>query len=333
MRIAHRPSTVLAALAVVGLVLAGCSSDSGSDDDAASSSDTTAAPTVTEFSVLSYNVAGLPQEISGENPAANIPLISPLLAPYDIVMTQEDFDWWTAPADSFDFVNYHTRLRAETGHPHASGQHPGPDAVGLVTGEDRPAPFVGDGLGLLSIFPFTEPVRVPWVGCFGGIDTDDGGAGDCLAMKGFMVSTITLAPGVEVDLYNLHGEAGGCGPDQPLQASGMEQLADYMVEHSAGRAVILGGDTNLHTDDVHPDACGNADTPIWDTFLARTGLTDVCTALSCDKPGAIDKMAFRSGGDVELEALTWKFETEIFVDAAGEPLSDHNALHVRFGYS
>ena len=63
--------------------------------------------------MLSYNVAGLPQEISSENPTEHLPLISPLLNEYDVVMTQEDFDWWTPLLDSFDFVNYHTRLRAD----------------------------------------------------------------------------------------------------------------------------------------------------------------------------------------------------------------------------
>ncbi|MDD9370350.1 MAG: hypothetical protein PV358_09575, partial [Acidimicrobiales bacterium] len=38
------------------------------------------------FSVLSYNVAGLPQEISTVNPQEHIPLISPLLNEYDIVL-------------------------------------------------------------------------------------------------------------------------------------------------------------------------------------------------------------------------------------------------------
>jgi len=42
-----------------------------------------------ELSVLSYNVAGLPQEISSENPEEHIPLISPLLDEYDIVLTQD----------------------------------------------------------------------------------------------------------------------------------------------------------------------------------------------------------------------------------------------------
>src|SRR5688500_5242268 len=51
-------------------------------------------PTSGDFNVLSYNVAGLPAEISNEDPEQHIPMISPLLNDYDVVMTQEDFDWW-----------------------------------------------------------------------------------------------------------------------------------------------------------------------------------------------------------------------------------------------
>ena len=103
--------------------------------------------------LLTYNVAGLPQEISQENPAEHIPLISPLLNDYDVVLTQEDFDWWQGAAGGLDFVHYHERLRADATHEYRSEQHPGPAAVGLDP-TSRPLLFVGDGLGVLSRLPF-----------------------------------------------------------------------------------------------------------------------------------------------------------------------------------
>ncbi len=285
-----------------------------------------------EFTLLAYNVAGLPQEISSVNPTDNIPLISPLLEPYDVVLTQEDFDWWKPLLDSTDFVNFHTRLRADTTHPYATAVHPGPDAVGLS--EEPPRVLqIGDGQGILSRFEFTDEQRVPWTGCFGGFDTSDGGAGDCLAMKGFAVVTMTLADGVTVDVYTLHVEAGGSEEDQRLQVDDMAQLSEFISSHSAGRAVIVGGDTNLHTDDTHPDGSGGADTEIWEAFLAETGLTDACEATGCSDTGAIDKVAFRGGGGVDLEVTSHRFETETFVDSAGEPLSDHDPLAVGFTWS
>ena len=97
--------------------------------------------------------------------------------------------------------------------------------------------------------------------------------------------------------------------------------------------MILGGDTNLHTDLEHPDAADGADIEIWETFLEATGLTDACTATDCDRPGDIDKVAFRSGEGVDLEALAHAFVEDRFVDDAGEALSDHPPLVVRFAWS
>lgn len=277
-----------------------------------------------EFTALSYNVAGLPQEVSQVNPQEHIPLISPLLNDYDIVLTQEDFDWWQPALDELDFVHYHTRLRAQADHPYRSERHPGPEAVGIDVEPERPMLFVGDGLGLLSRFPFDQFRRVPWDGCAPA-------AADCLAIKGFALARVQLAPDVPVDVYTLHAEAGSEEADNAARAAQFEQLAAYIEQSSAGRAVILGGDANLHTDpndSDHPEDAG-----VWERFLRRTGLTDVCTVLSCDDPGRIDKFAFRSSDEVALEPLSLRFETEKFRDPNGEPLSDHDPLAVRWRWS
>jgi hypothetical protein len=122
-----------------------------------------------------------------------------------------------------------------------------------IDGSDpqRPMPLVGDGLGVLSRYPISDVERVPWPRCFGGADTSDGGAGDCLAMKGFLVASVELAPGVAFDLYTLHVEAGEGPDDQPLQEEDMATLAAFMAERSAGRGVIIAGDTNLHLEPGH----------------------------------------------------------------------------------
>ena len=80
------------------------------------------------------------------------------------------------------------------------------------------------------------------------------------------------------------------------------QLADFINDHSAGRAVILGGDTNLHTEDGHPDGSGVADTEIWETFNQATGFTDVCDQISpCE--GSIDRFAFSSSDTITIVPL------------------------------
>jgi len=284
------------------------------------------------FSLLTYNVAGLPQEISPVTPGTNIPLISPKLEPYDVVVTQEDFDWWIPELDVLDFAEYHTRLRAQTTHPWATGQHPGPAAVGIDGSDpERPMPLVGDGNGILSRFPFDGADRVPWEHCFGSADTSDGGAADCLAMKGFARARLTLADGVEVDLYTVHAEAGRTAADTRMIAEDFDLLAGYIATHSAGRAVIVAGDTNLHTRPGHVMEPVHA--PIWTAFLADTGLVDVCVAVECQDPGGIDKVAFRNGGGVTLAAHERRLETDVFVDSEGRALSDHPPVSVEFTWT
>jgi hypothetical protein len=333
----RRGARGVAVAAVMALVALGCSGSSGDaadgDRDGGDRAGGAGAEVASgELTVLSYNVAGLPQEVSTENPEEHIPLISPLLNEYDIVLTQEDFDWWQPALDDFDFADYHDRLRADATHEHRSASHPGPEAVGLDE-ESRPELYVGDGLGILSRFPIADEDRVPWTGCFGGLDTSDGGAGDCLAMKGFAAWTVTLADGVEVQVVDLHAEAGGTAEDQRLQEENFDQLASFLAERAEGRALIVGGDTNLHTDSDHADAAGDADTEIWGRFLERTGLTDACVGLDCAETDAIDKIAYRSGGGVTIEATSHDFPRERFRSPAGDDLSDHPPLVVGFRWT
>lgn len=271
------------------------------------------------FSVLTYNVAGLPQGISESNPEWNLPRVSPLLNAYDIVLTQEDFDWWGPLAGLLDFTNYHRRLRSAVEHPWRTDRHPGPEAVGVDAGAR--GLLVGDGIGIMAKFPFAGQKLHAWKGCFGGV-IPDGGAADCLAMKGFRMVTATLADGREVDVYSLHAEAGGTQTDQWLQERDFEELAEFINARGDDRAIILGGDTNLHTDDVHPDGFNGADTVIWQKFLAETRLSDACAATFCPEPESIDKIAFRSGTTVTLKAIDSGFPRERFrID--GHDLSDH----------
>ena len=300
-----------AALAIGTVPLGGCARTSG------------------DFTLLTYNVAGLPQEVSGVDPDEHIPLISPLLDDYDVVLTQEDFDWWDPLLDGLTFAHYHDQLRAQVTHEFRSGQWPGPEAAGIDPAV-RPLPFVGDGLGTLSRMELTGARRVAWHGCFGGADTSDHGAADCLAGKGFSVERMRLSPERTVDVYNLHAEAGATDLDQQLQEDDFRQLADFIATHSAGQAVIVAGDTNLHTNSSHPDGHDGADDRVWAEFLAATGLTDACTAVGCTAVTSIDKVAFRSGGGVTLTATGHEMPRAKFRDAAGHNLSDHPPVVVTF---
>ena len=296
---------------------------------------TTDAPTGQSgtISALSYNVAGLPAGLSGSTPDANSSQISPLLNDYDLVLLQEDWgdpqpgDHDPAVLDQYaGFDLFHDEIVGAADHPHQST----PAKLPLSTDDTRPSALLADGLNRLSRTPFGEITRQPWADCEGIID----GASDCLAFKGFSVATHELAPGVEVHVYNLHGEAGAGERDQALQAEGYQQLAEFIASHSEGAAIILGGDTNLHTGDGHPDGAGDADAEIWNQLLGDTDMTDVCTPIDCGSDdGRIDKFAYRSTDRVQLTPTAVAYLIEPFVDSAGTPLSDHDPLHVDFDWS
>jgi endonuclease/exonuclease/phosphatase family metal-dependent hydrolase len=267
-----------------------------------------------ELLALSYNVAGLPQGLSGSNPERFTPLIAPLLNGYDLVLLQES--WQTPEVNPYAPLRvYHEILAAGSTHPYKSIPATNP----FNTDPRRPEAALGDGLNRFSIFPFEPVIRQAWEGC-------DNSAADCLAFKGFSVARTTLAEGVTVDVYNLHMEAGGTPRDEELRDEGVSQLRDFILEFSAGRAVIVGGDFNLHTDE-EPDSSQ------FQRLLAEAGLTDVCAALDCPQPGRIDKFLFRSSDSIEIAPTSWRFETDVFVSPEGEALSDHDALAVRFTWS
>ncbi len=311
-----------ACLAMLGLGAATSvagASDGPSTDNRQTGNDMT--PTEGTFDALTYNVAGLPVGLSSSQPDINTPFISPLLNDYDLVLVQED---WANPDPPLDIRVFHELLVADVTHPYLSTPAPVP----LGTNPLRPTALLSDGLNRMSRFPFGEITRVMWPNCFGGIDTSDGGAGDCLAEKGFSVARTEFAPGVEVDVYNLHAEAGNTPADMAAHEEDFVVLAEFMATYSAGRPVIVGGDFNLHTDRPFHGQ-------VFADFLATTGLTDVCGVLDCgtDKD-RIDKFVFRSGAGITLEPLGHTFESATFVRPGdGEPLSDHTPLHVPFRWT
>lgn len=161
----------------------------------------------------------------------------------------------------------------------------------------------------------------------------DGGSTDCAAQKGFSVARTRLAPGVEVDVYNLHADAGEHVNDIDARADNFDQLADFIVEHSGDRAVLLGGDTNLKVTSDERAERRERDREVWTDFQERTGLTDVCLLLDCPLEELVeqgskvhDKFAVRSGGGVELTPAHYAYERDTFSDDQGEPLSDHDPM-------
>jgi len=246
------------------------------------------------FSLLTYNVAGLPELVSGSDPEVNEGLISPLLNHYDVALVQEDF-------------SYHTLLSSHAQHEWRS--EPMRSSLALMP----------DGLNWFSRFALGWVHRVRWTQCNGYL----GAASDCLADKGFSFAELTLAPGVMVDVYDLHAEAGRSTPDVEVRRGNFEQLAQYIRSRSRNRAVIVAGDTNLKMSIPR-------DGETLERFLTSTGLSDSCRAFGCAEE-RLDRVMLRGSPEVQLEVLGWWTDRR-FVDPEGAPLSDHLAVGVELGW-
>ncbi len=260
-----------------------------------------------EIELLTYNVAGLPAALSGSEPDVNTVLIGARLNDYDVVLVQES--WLTSPAMPEESRTFHEILVEQSDHPFASESLPAP----LGSDPDRPTAQLSDGLNRFSDFAFGTVDREMWEMC------GDASA-DCLALKGFSVSTVTFADGVDVDVYNLHLDAGR--EDSAIRADNVAQLSAHIVANDSGNAIVVAGDFNLHLD-RQPDDAQFAD------LLASTGLIDVCAELDCPEPNRIDKVLVRSSDRVGITPVEWRNEAPAFTRDDGAPLSDHDPVVAR----
>ncbi|RGP76733.1 endonuclease exonuclease phosphatase family [Fusarium longipes] len=267
-----------------------------------------------KFNFLTYNVAGLPEIINGNDvpgdKKTNSNLIGTVLATqaYDIVHMQEDF-------------NYHAYIYATDNHPHRT-----PTSGGV--------PF-GDGLNTVANYPWTGLTRKKWNKC-------NLNSGDCLTPKGFSFMRMTIGQ-IEVDLYNLHGDAGSDQGDVDARSAGIDQILEYIKSNSNGRAVIIGGDTNDRWTNSGRSINKLTDAGFQDAWVQviQGGKypTAGATANPCQVPAAdnkceiVDKVFYRSGSSVKLTATSFNYVSKIFVQPDGNILSDHNPVLVDFTYT
>ncbi|MFF5494427.1 jacalin-like lectin [Streptomyces aquilus] len=283
---------------------------------------TAAAPSATAadsgtFSVLSYNVAGLPESLSSAPTPreSSTTTIGQRIAPYDIVHVQEDF-------------NYHAYLYAA-------------DAAHAYRTPTSGGAGIGSGLNTLSKTPYDTDdfERVGWNSC--QLDS-----GDCLTPKGFTFMRERLAEGVYVDFYNVHTNAGTNDGDLASRADNLNQLTAFIKSHSAGNAVVVMGDTNTRYtrsgDTIAEFAAANGLTDAW-VKLIRGGNAPAkgSDALVCDQTGTtvpntcevVDKVLYRGSRLVSLDATTYNNEHAKFLTSDGLMLSDHDPITVGFTWS
>jgi hypothetical protein len=260
------------------------------------------------FSLLTYNVAGLPEGLSSGNPEANTPIIGQRLAPYDVVQVQEDF-------------NYHASLYANDTHPYRT-----PTSGGAA---------FGDGLNTLSDFAYNDFTRDDWNSCNGT---------DCLTPKGFTWSRIRLAEGVLVDFYNLHPNAGTTDADLAARRANITELSTFIAANSVGNAVVVAGDTNTRYtrtgDNIRDLLSTNGLTDAW-VQEERGGVPPAAgsTALVCDDANVtdacevVDKILYRGNRYITLALDEYRNDNAAFRTADDKMLSDHYPIAADFRWT
>jgi endonuclease/exonuclease/phosphatase family metal-dependent hydrolase len=260
------------------------------------------------FSVITYNIAGLPQLISSAATPRreSIATIGKLLNRFDIVHVQEDF-------------NYNDELYgAGNNHPYRT--------------PTKGAVMTGDGLNTLSKFPVREIRRIAWTHCTGA---------DCFTPKGFTYTRIEIAANRFIDFYNVHANAYNHPRAALARRKNIAQLSAYIQLHSPGNAVVVMGDLNgrycFSEDNIRllleenrlSDAwlglhCKNTPPVSSSTIPASNilNLTDTCET--------IDKILFRSSNTIQLKLSGYALEKQRFSDPSGTPLSDHHPVSARF---
>ncbi len=262
------------------------------------------------FSVLTYNIAGLPEIISSAatKRAPSIAEIGRRMNVFDIVNVQEDF-------------NYNQDLYG-SGNTHAFRT----DTKGVV-------PF-GDGLNTLSRYSIKEIRRIPWDKCTGA---------DCLTPKGFTYCRLEIARNTFIDLYNVHANAYNHLPAAEARRDNLKQLSRFIKEKSEGQAVLMMGDLNAHYsyfyDNVYSLLEDNGLKDSWlvlmhqDTLPLSSKELPESKILSINNGSeSIDKILYRSNDRIQLTPSNYNLEKQLFQDHNGVPLSDHHAVSLRFAW-
>lgn len=262
-----------------------------------------------EISILTYNVAGLPQRISSAKTHRRTSMLSigEKLNDFDIVNLQEDF-------------NFNPYLYRTSNHSYRSNHR------GRI-------PF-GDGLSTLSRYPIIDFKRIPWHKCNGT---------DCLTTKGFSVAKILLAQGVTIDVYNVHATSGMSQAASKTRNHNLIQLAQYIQDHSKDRPLLVLGDFNAY----YTFQWDNMNTFLSQTKLSDAWLVQykenkipliddlfkVFPILDLkNEEESIDKILFRNSDSLTFKVNDYNIEKDIFINSDKKHLSDHLAVSANLSW-
>lgn len=274
------------------------------------------------FSIVSYNVAGLPNlkyilgKEGGVNVDGNQKLIGEQLSAdnYDIIATQEDFGYndslYAGLSASYPYRTIHT------------GGVPG-----------------GDGMNVYAKTTVYNEKRTKWNSAYGVIN--DGA--DEMTPKGILYCVVEIADGVYADFYDIHADAYDGEGSVAAREDNFNQLANLILSKPAVRPVIVVGDFNISISYSRNSNIG----PI---FYEKAGLKDAWIEVNnggdytdfsyfretygmswsqkWGKWDSVEKILYKNGGGVEIEPTECSYK--FYLDENGTSLSDHASISAVF---
>jgi len=152
---------------------------------------------------------------------------------------------------------------------------------------------------------------------------------------------VRVGEGIYIDMYNLHTDAGTEKGDEVARRANLDQLAQYIQDHSAGNAVIVFGDTNSRYSRTEDNIR---------SFRDRSGLKDAWVDLLCNQTNpsvetdcsnpsldnrceTVDKVLYRGNSILQLQPMNWRYESSRFLQPDGKILSDHNPIACDFRWT
>lgn len=280
-------------------------------------------PEAKSFTILNYNVAGLPdfKALIGQSDGIKVSEKEEKLGKVlnetgiDIIAVQEDFNYNRNLCKGLSDVKYKTI--------HSGG-----------------VPF-GDGLNVYSRFPVYNTERHEWRTRYGIFDE-----GDELTPKGILYTAIEIDDGVYIDIYDIHADAFDTEGSREARVDEYMQLEELINSFNHNRPIIITGDFNISLHHAQWDKSGAEQKKI---FVDRLGMKDAWIECCNDgnyedfseaeKSGlhywgnwdSVEKFYYRDGGGIHLEAEN--FEYICYRDEDGNAFSDHNAAKAVFNYS
>jgi len=249
-----------------------------------------------QFSVLTYNIHGLPPEVTNDDTTRRIEQIAPLLADYDVVGLQED---WIV--ENHDILIDNTDFQTI-------------DAFDEPSTDEK---VYGSGLSLLSDFSLVEFNHIYYDRCNGYIDS----ASDCFASKGVQSAVLDI-DGHEFTILNTHLEAGSGDLDDEIRFEQIQTIVEIL--ETTVTPVILLGDFNLRPND-------ESDVEALQ-LLETQNMRHTCWEVECSEPNHIDQIWIRSTERIDLQIESW-IAPNNFVDAQGVDLSDHPPIVANLRWS